>query len=432
MKFNLLEEVIKNEVYPAFGCTEPISVAYATASATSLFKTINLSNLLAEINLDPATYKNGYAVPLPIPGNYKGNLIAAAIGIIKPKPHLKGKIFENVSILEIKKAAELLKRGNIKINVDYTKKDLYIEAIIKNLKSTATCIVSKNHFNILLLSYNGKIIKKQQIIKDKNYDYRDLLKNLSIEELINIVENKTTKGILSYIEEGIKINLKAAKKGMKLKKFSYFLKKLNKYKIYRNNLISKLQIIITSATDARMAGIRIPIMSSGQSGNQGIVTILTPYLIGKEFKIKKEKILKSIVLSHLINSYIKSYTGELSTMCGCSVSSAAAASSAIVYMFNGDATKITNVVNNVISEIGGIICDGAKESCSLKVATAVETSVRLSFMSLEGFFVDTMNGFLGKDFKQTIINTARMALSGMSHVDAVNIEIMKNKSKNDV
>lgn len=424
---NLLKEVIKNEVYPAFGCTEPISVAYASSNAASLIKKLDLNNLTAEINLDPATYKNGYAVSLPSIKKYRGNLIAAAIGIVKAKPELKNKIFEKVTSEEIKKAISLIKNGKISLNVDYTKKDIYIEVIIKVEKETSVCVIENSHFNISFLALNDKIIKSNNIIKKTDSDYREIIKNLDIDDMIKLAENADTK-ILRYIEKGIHLNMRAAQKGKKLKKLSYHLDKIQaKYSSSRNGIIAKIQKICAAATDARMSGADVAVMSSGESGNQGVIAILVPYLLGKEKKIKRSKILKAIALSHLINSYIKAYTGMLSSMCGCSVSSAAAASAAIVYMMGFDSPYIKNAINSVIADIGGMICDGAKESCSLKVATASEVAVRTALLTIEGYSTDISSGFIGDSLKQTVSNTARISVTGMSHVDSVTIDIMKNK-----
>ncbi len=430
MKIDILKEVIKNEVYPAFGCTEPIAVAYACANASVLFKKYKPFKITAEITLDPATYKNGYAVSLPNIKNARGNLIAAAIGIIKRKPELKNRIFANISEAELKEAQKIIEENRVKINADYTKKDFYIEASLKQDDENAVCIITNGHFNISFLAINGKVIKRASV-KKMLYNYREIIKDMTLDDIVKMAEKADNK-ILNYIEEGVKINLHASKEGKKARKLSFFLNKLKKKSFFKTDMISKIQQICTSATDARMSGADIPVMSSGQSGNQGVVAILVPYLVGKELKIKKEKILKSIIISHLINSYIKAYTGELSAMCGCSIASGAAASAAIVYMIKKDTNLMEKAINNVLADIGGIICDGAKESCSLKVATAVETSIRSAFLTLEGYSVDTSNGFLANTLKETISNTAKISVSGMSYVDWLTIEIMKHKNSSNV
>jgi len=423
---NLLSEILKNEVYPALGCTEPIAVAYTCASASKLFKKIDIEKLKILINMDPGTYKNGYSVSIPNLQNEKGNLIAAALGTLIAKPELKYNIFSKTNKDLIEKAKKIIKENRIKLNVDYTKKDIYIETIIENGSDTSLCIVSKSHFEISLLMFNGKIISSTKS-KERNTDYKEIIKNLTLEELVKLANNPT-KEELNYIKKGIDMNLKIAKKGFDLKKTGYYLRKMMDFE--KDNFIMEIKSIAASATDARMAGYPLPVMSSGQSGNQGIVAIILPYLYGKKNSIDEERILKSIALSHIINSYIKSYTGELAPICGCAISSGAGAAAAIVYQnYPDDIKKIEGAIFNVIADIGGLICDGAKESCSLKVVSSIDSAIKTSFLSENGIIINSSNGFIGKNFQETIKNIARISTIGMASVDSIIIETMQNKLK---
>ncbi len=417
---NLLDEILENEVYPAFGCTEPISLAYAVSNAAKLIKKIDLSTTIT-LNIDPGTYKNGYGVNIPKLGNEKGNLIAGAVGALIPQPELKYNIFSKATPQKIKKAKKMIKEKRIKINVDYTKKDIYIEAIIKNKKDRAVCIISKSHFNISLLMLNDKIIKSK-LTKEKETNYKEIIKNLNLTDLVNLATN-ATPAQLEYIKKGIEMNLKAAEEGFKLKKTGYLLKQLSD-----NDLITQIKSLTASATDARMSGLPLTVMSSGQSGNQGVVAILVPYLYGKDRGIKEETILKSIALSHIINSYIKSYTGELAPICGCAISSGAGASAAIAYQHSpSDIPKIASAINNLLADIAGLICDGAKESCSLKVASSVESAIKNAYLAINSITVNENSGFIEKDPLKTIKNIARISIIGMSSVDSIIIETMQNK-----
>ncbi|MEF3279773.1 MAG: L-serine ammonia-lyase, iron-sulfur-dependent, subunit alpha [Elusimicrobiota bacterium] len=420
---DILQEILNNEVYPAFGCTEPISIAYACANASKLIKKID-RDITITLNIDPGTYKNGYGVNIPKLNNEKGNLIAAAVGALIPHPELKYNIFSKATTEKIKQAKKIIEEKRIKINVDYTKKDIYIEAIIRNSKDKAVCILSKSHFNISLLMLNDKIITSQTT-KDKKTDYKEIIKNMTLKDLIELAKNATPKQ-LEYLKKGIEMNLKASKEGFKLKKTGYWLKKLS-----QNDVINNIKSIAASATDARMAGLPLTVMSSGQSGNQGIVAILVPYFYGKHAGIKEEKILKSIALSHIINSYIKSYTGELAPICGCAISSGTGASAAIVYQqFPEDISKIAGAINNVLADIGGLICDGAKESCSLKVASSVESAIKNAYLAINSVIVDKNSGFIEEDPLKTIKNMARLSIIGMGSVDSIIIEMMQNKISN--
>ncbi len=421
---NLLSEILKNEVYPALGCTEPISVAYACAKAASIIKKINLDKIKITVNLDPGTYKNGYGVNIPNLGNEKGNLIAAALGTLIARPELKYKIFSNVSIEKIRQAKKIIKEKRIKINVDYTKKEIYVEAVLENEKEKSVCVLNKSHFSISMLTLNDKILSSH-VFKEKHSDYREIIKNMSFGELVSMASKAGDKE-LKYIKSGIEMNLKAFEAGIKLKKIGYILKEF----AFKNqdDFVWQAKYICACATDARMSGVPITVMSSGQSGNQGVVAILVPYLIGKKEGIKEETILKSIALSHIINSYIKSYTGELAPVCGCAISSGAGAAAAIVYQkYPNDIKKIEGAVNNVIADIGGMICDGAKESCSLKVSSSVESAIKNAYLAISGLSVNNSNGFIEKNAQDTIKNMARLSVIGMASVDSIIIETMQNK-----
>jgi L-cysteine desulfidase len=410
---NLLDEILKNEVYPALGCTEPISVAYACAEASRIIKHWNLKKLKIVVNMDPGTYKNGYGVNLPNLNGEKGNMIAAALGAVIKKPELKYKIFSKADNDKIKVARKLIRENRIILNVDYTKKEIYVEVMISDDKNTASCVLNRAHFDVAFMSVNGKIIKSKNIIKEKQSDYKEIIKNLSFKELVGIASGANRKQ-LDYIESGIEMNLKASDEGLKLNKIGYNLKNMIA-KGLCNDMNNEAKYITSAATDARMGGIDCPVMSSGQSGNQGVVAILVPYVYGRRNNIDDTRVLKSIALAHIINSYIKSYTGELAPVCGCAISSGAGAAAAIVYQsYPHDIEKIGGAVNNVLADIGGMICDGAKESCSLKVVSSVDCALRSAFLSINGVRVESTNGFIGKTPEETIKNMARLSIIGMS------------------
>ncbi|MCP4372232.1 MAG: serine dehydratase subunit alpha family protein, partial [Deltaproteobacteria bacterium] len=196
-----------------------------------------------------------------------------------------------------------------------------------------------------------------------------------------------------------------------------------------NDIFSSSKILAASASDARMAGIDLPAMSSGGSGNQGIVAILVPYNAGKYFKIEERKIIQSIALSHLINSYIKCFTGDLSPLCGCATAAAACATAAIVYQqFGNDMEKITLAINSVISDLGGMLCDGAKGGCALKVASATDSAIRCAYMAMDNYGISHLEGFVGKTAEETIRNLSKISILGMTKVDEIILGITLDKT----
>lgn len=423
---SLLKQVLKHQVYPAMGCTEPVSTALCASKAASLVK----GNIIkATIFVDNATYKNGLAVRLPNTKKERGNLLAAALGLIIKKPELEMEILKAVNNKNLKAAEELVKNKIIELKIK-NKKNFYIETqILTDKKEKATAIICTHHTNFIYLSLNGKILKNEKEQKIKKCFFNNLLKKTTIKTLIKEVQN-ADKDDLKYIKKGVLMNLKISKEGRKLKKVGYYLQSLVDRKILSKNLVNNTKILCAFAADARMDGIPLPVMSSGESGNQGIVAILAPYNVGKALKIKEETILKSIALSHLLNAYVKTWTGGLAPICGCAIAAGVGAAGALVYQQKGaDINKITLAINNIISDIGGMLCDGAKSGCALKVVSSVDSALRAAFMAINNYGISQVEGFVGKNAQATIQNLSKISNIGMIKVDNTILDIMKEKTK---
>ncbi len=421
---NLLKEVLKNEVYPALGCTEPVALAYACAIAAKTVKLKDFSVFSAVITTDPGTYKNGFAVKLPNSGGEAGNIMACALGFLIQKPEMKYSIFASAGPETIKKAKAILASGRIKLKIDYTKKDFFAEVSIKSMGKSAVCVLSSGHFNVTFLSLNGRIIKKKNS-ENKQQLYREFLKEYSFKDLV-LEAQKADKKDLAYIKKGVLMNLFAAKKGLENTATAAALsKRLLKED---STAVFKAKIQAAAATDARMGGTPIPVMSSGQSGNQGVVATILPWIYGLENKKEERLILESIALAHLVNAYIKTFLGELSPICGCAVSSGAGAACALAYQNGKDWKNIEKAANNVIADLGGMFCDGAKSSCALKVASACDCAHRSAVLAMQGWAPEKMEGFIGHTFSETVKNLARLSIVGMSAVDSIIIETMAQKA----
>lgn len=422
----LLKQVLKYQVYPAMGCTEPVSTALCTAKAASLVK----GNIVkANIYVDNATYKNGLAVRLPNTKNERGNILAAALGLVIKKPELGMEILKEVNHSNLKQAKKLIENKTIELKTK-NKKDFYIETqLLTDKKEKATVILCTHHTNFAYVSVNEKILKNEKTQKKQNHSFNNLLKKATLKDLIKEAQN-ADKEDLTYIKKGVLMNLKASKEGKKIKKVGYYLQNLVDKKILSKNIVNNTKILCALAADARMDGASLPVMSSGESGNQGIVAILAPYNVGKNLRIKENTILKSIALSHLLNAYVKTWTGGLAPICGCAIAAGVGASAALVYQQKGsDITKITLAINNIISDIGGMLCDGAKSGCALKVVSSVDSALRAAFMAINNYGISEIEGFVGKNAQNTIQNLSRISNVGMINVDNTILNIMEEKTK---
>ena len=422
---NLLSEVLKHEVYPAMGCTEPVAVAFAAATAGKLLKGRTTSVV---VRTDPGTYKNGLAVAIPNTRGEKGNLLAAAVGAVSRRPELGAELFKGLPPARLKEAAALVSSGKARVEVDYARRGIYIAAEVKAGRETALCVLAGSHKQVALLKHNGKTLSKAGGAGKKTLlPYKEALRRATFRDLFRAAD-KVTPAELAYLKKGVEMNLAAAKAGLKLKKVGYYVEDLIKKGYLKRDILSNAKLTAAAATDARMAGAPIPVMSSGESGNQGVVAVLVPWLVGKAFGVPERRILKSIALSHLVNSYIKVFTGELAPICGCAVAAGVGASVAVVWQRSGaDRRKTALAVNTVISDIGGMLCDGAKSGCALKVASSADSAIRAAWMACNGEGITDEEGFVGSSAEATIKNISRISSLGMDKVDRIILDIMADK-----
>jgi L-cysteine desulfidase len=232
-----------------------------------------------------------------------------------------------------------------------------------------------------------------------------------------------------YIRQGIEMNLAISEKGIGVKRTAFQLQKMKEEGLVTEDLFYNAKLRVAAAVDARMAGLPYPVMTSGGSGNQGVVAILVPYLVGRDRGVDSARIEESIAVAHAINSYVKCYLGELSVLCGCAIGAGIAAAAALVYQQAGiDMGKIGFAVNNVIGDLSGLICDGAKPGCSMKTVTATETTIRSAFMALHGYGLSEDDGVLGLSPEESIRNLSRISLEGMFRVDPTLVQILQDKA----
>lgn len=424
---NLLKEVLKQDVFPALGCTEPIAVAYAASLAGEL---LGHAITDVEITVDSGVYKNGFAVTIPNTGGEHGNLIAGVLGALVQQPDLKMEILKGASPDLVEQAKKLISNDHAQIHCDRSHKDLYIDVLLHSGENTARAVIQGSHTNLIRLTHNNHDLLKADATDGKpvGKDFKAILKQKTIGELIEIVEQMDDDDY-RYIQSGIEMNLLISKEGRTLGKVSHYISALVDNKCRDEDIFSSCEVMTTAAADARMAGTNLPVMASGGSGNQGIVAILVPHFVGQHYNIPEKTIITSIGLSHMVNSYIKCFTGDLSPLCGCAIAAGVGAAVAMVYQrAGGDLAKITLAVNNLVSDLGGMLCDGAKAGCALKVDTSTNSAIRSAQMALHNHGITQEEGFVGATAEQTIQNLSQIGDLGMAMADDTMLDIMVNKA----
>ncbi len=422
----LLDDILAHEVFPAVGCTEPVSCAYACAAAV---EALGAAPERLELAVDPATFKNGAAVTIPNSGGQKGNVIAAALGAVIARPALKLEVLKTVTPEVLDRANRLVEEGRLAYRCLADEKEFRVEVVATAGTSQVRCVVSEGHTQITCLERDGRSLLPEGVKNAAGHRaYREALRGMTLEQVMREAVHLTSDQ-RAYIQRGIDMNLAIAEKGVDLKSNAYQLEQIKRQGIMADDLFYRVKRSVASALDARMGGLAEPVMTSGGSGNQGVMAILLPYLVGRDRQVELSRIQESVAISHAVNSYIKQFTGELSSVCGCAIAASIAGATAIVYQQRGlDMPTVTRAIDNILADLCGIICDGAKPGCSLKIVSGVDATMRAAFMALAGYSISVDDGVVGRSAEESIRNLSRISLEGMCRVDATVVDILQGKA----
>lgn len=418
--------LIKSGVMPALGCTEPGAVALASAyAAQALGEKIEK----IEVSVDSNVYKNGMAVGVPGTGKV-GLPIAAALGALISDPALELSVLCNITPELLREAGQLIAENKVAINL-HDNQGLYISAVVFGSKGNARAVIKGNHTNLVLLERNGKLIshKMEHAIKKSVAPFNN--ENVTLSKLISTVESMPD-GSFDFFDEGIQMNMAAARIGKKnrlgMAVGANFQDLIDK-KVLADDLALYAKVLTASAADARMSGENIPVMSVAGSGNHGLTAILPILAVAERMNVARARLLRTLAISTLTTIYIKSYTGSLSALCGCAVAAATGASAAIVWMLGGTRDQIDATIKNMIANLTGMICDGGKVGCALKLATAASVAVETALLSINDVLVPTSNGIIFPSADDTIRNLGMVSNPGMLETDKVILDIMMEKDK---
>lgn len=436
-----VKEILKAEVAPALGCTEPVAVALCTAAAASLISGNRIDFI--EVWVDPNIYKNGIAVLIPGTHGLHGLDIAGAIGAFGGDPELGLEVLEPITSEVVARAKRLVKEDRVKVAIIQEKKGLFIKSAVRSQDNVAECTIRDLHDNIVSLRLDNKEIFDSTLIRihsKANRDKGDVqaieawLKRLSLDNLVELLKNLDEED-LTFLEEGVRLNLRLAEYGIKYGSglgIGKTLDRLVRQKFLKKDMITSAKMLTSAASDARMAGVKLPAMSSAGSGNQGLTSTLPIWAAKDYVECDKRTIMESICLSHIITAYVKAHTGRLSAVCGCSIAAGAGATAGITYLLGGDIRHIAGAIMNLIEDLAGVICDGAKAGCSLKLATAAGTAVQAALFSLHGVHVQSTDGIIGSSTEKTMRNIGKLSTQGMIETDRTILKIMLEKQFSNI
>ncbi len=415
--------ILRHEVVPALGCTEPVAVALATAIATrDLGNTPERIDVLVSGNL----YKNGLGVMVPGTGR-AGLDIAAAAGALAGDPDLGLEVLRPVTPEVAERAAHMLAENHVSVSIANTPKTLYAESTVRSGSESARTVIEDAHTHVALREKNGAVIFSDEaaVLSPELVEHDDW--PLSLAVIADFVENPPAEA-LTFMKEVIRVNREAAEEGLK---GDYGLRVGKSLTPHANDILgddaASYAVRLTAAgSDLRMAGAMLPVMSNSGSGNQGIACTLPVLAIAQRIGTDEDKLERAVLISHLVAIHIKHFVGKLSALCG-AITASTGAACGIVFLLGGDVACMGRAVRNMSGDVAGMICDGAKFTCALKVATTTAAAIAAARLALNNQAPDSDNGICDDDPEASILHLAKLAVDGMQETDKVILDIMMEK-----
>lgn len=461
--YDKIIELVKNEVKPALGCTEPVAVALAVAHAKAIMEQNNCLVQSVEVSVSANILKNGMGVGIPGTGMV-GLHIAAALGISCGCARYGLEVLKDIDEDSLKDARQMLTDGKITISLADCDIMLYISATCKGKSMAdgqehiASAIIQDAHDNLIFRSFDdielvdqpvsdkscnfdnddasGQNEKNEQINKEttennnirasKSVSARDL--ELTVRSILDFACEVDLKDI-EFILEAESMNRALANEGLRGDYGLMVGKKLmeSKHRTYfGEGYMTYAMAFTAAASDARMAGCPLPAMSNSGSGNQGLTVTLPVVAVADKLSSSREELARALILSHLVAIHIKSYLGRLSALCGCIVASAGS-SCGIIYLHKGTYSQMCAALKNMIGNITGMVCDGAKVGCALKVASGVSSAIQSAVLAMDDICISPNDGIIEEDIEQTIRNLASIGSEGMKYTDKMILRIMSQK-----
>ena len=377
---NLFIDIVKEDSNPALGCTEPVAVAFASATAAQ-YITGNILNI--KVVTSKSIYKNGKSVFIP-KTNSRGLDLATALGVVAGDPKDEFMVLKNIDDSKIAHAKEMVEKGIVSVEFTDNSPSIYVYVMITTDKETVELYLRHSHIHIDQVLVNGSVVY-EDIFENGNGTAMDFIKDITLKELREVCEDIPLDEI-DFVKDGIEMNLKAANEGLNTNLglgIGSALNRLHTNGKLNIDVFTKARLLTASACDMRMGGGECPIMTSGGSGNQGIGVIVPIAVVAEYENIEEEKLIRAIFFAHLINRYVKMFTGKLSSICGCAMAAGVGASAAITWMLGGDDEKIAGPCNNMLANLTGMICDGAKDTCAFKLSTSAEEAVLSAYLAME-------------------------------------------------
>lgn len=415
--------ILRREVVPALGCTEPVAVALAASLATrDLGRLPERIDALVSGNL----FKNGMGVMVPGTGR-PGLDIAAAAGALGGAPELGLEVLREITPAIAAAASAMLAENRVSVGLADTPKALYAEVTVRAGDDWARTVLEDAHTHVALRERNGQELYRAGSGAASPEHVADDEWPLSLEKIWQFAQDPPEEA-LSFIERAADLNAAAAEEGLVgdygLKVGKSLIPGVDD--ILGDDAASYAVRFTAAGSDLRMAGAMMPVMSNSGSGNQGLACTLPVIAIARRIGADTIRVKKALLVSHLVSIHIKHFVGKLSALCG-AITASTGASCGLVHLLGGDFAAMGRAIRNMSGDLAGMICDGAKYTCALKVASTTEAAIMAARLALANQAPDSDNGIVDDDAEVSILHLAKLAGEGMAQTDKIILDIMINK-----
>ena len=417
-------DLIKREVVPAVGCTEPVAVALCVAKAT---ETLGVVPEKIELFLSGNIIKNAMGVGRPGTGMI-GLPIAVALGALVGKSEYSLEVLRDVTPEAVEAGRKYIEEERISICLESdAPSNLHIDVKAKAGDHSVRAIISGSHTNFILLEKDGVLLFEKSAESEGSDPAESADPELNMRMVYDFAVSAPLEEI-SFILEAKRLNMGAAEHALS-GNYGHSLGSTVRHSgvwFFGDTPVAHAITLTSAACDARMGGAMVPVMSNSGSGNQGITATMPVVSYAIDIDASEEQTVRALVLSHLISIYIKQSLGRLSALCGCVVASTGAASG-LVYRMGGGYRQVCDAVKNMVANLTGMICDGAKPSCSMKISSGVSTAMMSAMMAMQGSAVTSAEGIISDDVDATIHNLTSIGRDSMQATDKLVLKIMTCK-----
>lgn len=418
LKYEKYLEILEEELAPALGCTEPIAIAYAAATARDV-----LGDFPSRIKIycSGNIIKNVRSVVVPNTGGLKGIEASALAGIVGGNAEDKMEVLTQLDKQHASKVSELLEKGICQVYALDSQKSLHIIIEVSAGQDSVNVEIQDFHTNIVKIEKNGQAVYEKPV-SDKSYlgtlTDRSIL---NVEDIFHFAETVDIKKVKALVERQIKYNMAIAGEGLK----GYYGVNIGNTLLNYGaaGIYNKMKAYTASASEARMSGCELPVVTNSGSGNQGIASSVPVIIYAREKGINEEQLIRALVLSNLLTIHQKTLIGRLSAFCGV-VSASCSSGAAITYLAGGSLEQVKMTITNTLANVSGIVCDGAKPSCGIKIAASLDAAIMAHLLALDNKAYFPGDGLVKSNIEDTISSVGRMARDGMKETDEQILKIM--------